>query len=179
MTDSELWRNFRKGKQWALAKIFRDNYDMLFFYGRGFQFSDEQLKDVIQDLFLKLWNSRERLTSTDKIKPYLLKSFRTILIDYKKKDNQFTTHNIEGYEYPFLASVEEDIITKESNRNLVNKMKSAIQELNPRESELIYLKFYFQLDNQSIAEIMDIKYQSVKNLYMSALTNLRKKMKKD
>ncbi len=178
MTDSELWRNFKKGKNWALTKIFRDNYDMLFYYAKGFQVSNEIAKDLIQDLFLKLWNSKNKLACTDKIKPYLLKSLRTILIDYILKEKRIVKSGEAEFDPDFTASVEEDLITKESNRQLVREMKAAIQKLNPRESELIYLKFYFRLDNHAIAGIMHINYQSVKNLYMSALTNLRGKMKK-
>lgn len=178
MTDSELWRNFKKGKNWALTKIFCDNYDMLFYYAMGFQISDEIAKDLIQDLFLKLWNSKNKLASTNKIKPYLLKSFRTILIDHATKEKKLETRKNVETDIEFTASVEEDLIIKESNRQLIKELKYAIQQLNPRESELIYLKFYFRLDNHSIAEVMNIKYQSVKNLYMSALTNLREKMKK-
>lgn len=177
MKESELWLNFLKGKNWALTKIFRDNYDLLFYYGRSFSLSDEVIKDLIQDLFLKLWTSRRRLSHTDKIKPYLLRSFRSITVDFLKEEQKTLSKEFRNSELNFIASIEENWILKESNKHLVQKVKGALKLLNNREREVIYLKFYFKLDNRSIARIMDIKYQSVKNLYTTALVNLRKKIK--
>ena len=50
-----------------------------------------------------------------------------------------------------------------------------INNLPPREREVIFLKYYSGLTSQEIAEVMDINYQSVGNTLQKAIYKLRKK----
>jgi RNA polymerase sigma factor (sigma-70 family) len=52
-------------------------------------------------------------------------------------------------------------------------VKDALNDLTKRQREVIYLKFYQELSYAEISEIMDMKYQSVLNLFQRALIKLR------
>ncbi len=56
----------------------------------------------------------------------------------------------------------------------MKRLKSNIEKLTKRQREVIYLRFYQELDYDEIAGIMEINYHSVVNLIYEALRMLRK-----
>jgi RNA polymerase sigma-70 factor (ECF subfamily) len=55
-------------------------------------------------------------------------------------------------------------------------LTTAIGKLSSRQQEILYLKFYSEMDYDQIIEIMDLNYQSARNLVTRALDALRKSM---
>jgi DNA-directed RNA polymerase specialized sigma24 family protein len=79
--ESTVWEKFRNGDQTSLGRIFTTSYMALLKFGTGLVRDEEMVEDCIQNLFEKLWLSREKLTSIDSIRPYLFKCLRYQLID--------------------------------------------------------------------------------------------------
>ena len=52
-------------------------------------------------------------------------------------------------------------------------LKEAIADLTPRQREVIYLKYFEGLSTDELAEILQIRAQSIYNLVHDALENLR------
>jgi DNA-directed RNA polymerase specialized sigma24 family protein len=76
----------------------------------------------------------------------------------------------------FISSAEESFINTESEHILENNLKIARESLTSRQQEILYLKYNLGYSNDLICEIMDIKYQSVRNLLSEAIRALRIKM---
>jgi DNA-directed RNA polymerase specialized sigma24 family protein len=61
MNDQNRWKEFRQGNQTVFVDIFLTYYDDLFRYSKRWLQDEEQIKDLIQDLFLnfglngKIW----------------------------------------------------------------------------------------------------------------------------
>ena len=53
------------------------------------------------------------------------------------------------------------------------RLKGALEGLTKRQQEILYLKYYNDLDYHAIGEIMDLNYQSARNLAFRALEALR------
>ena len=64
-------------------------------------------------------------------------------------------------------------IQKEISQENQQKITQALNQLSKRQKEAIYLKFYTEMDYQQIAEIMQLNYQSVRNLVHASLKKLR------
>ena len=73
-------------------------------------------------------------------------------------------------------SVEQQIIEVETNQELLQQLNRQLAELPKRQQEIIYLKFYENLDNESIAQVMSISRQAVANLLYRTLKELKEKM---
>lgn len=72
-------------------------------------------------------------------------------------------------------SIEEKFIQNESTLALTLKIKYAIEMLPKRQKEVIYLKFFQELEREQIAKIMDIAPQTVSNLLQMAVKQLKKR----
>ena len=80
LDDETLWILLLKGNMMTLELLYRRYYDLLLNYGLKFCQDKELVKDCIQDLFVKLHQSRN-LSGTDHVRTYLLRSIKNLLMD--------------------------------------------------------------------------------------------------
>lgn len=174
--DLILWQTFKKGDKKAFASIYQLYAKPLLNYGITLRISSDLsvVEDCIQDIFLELWQSRENLSDTDSIKFYLFRSLKNKLIRTVKYDFSKNTDELEpNLESLFEASFEGIIIEEENQKEQLERLEKAFEQLSQRQREVINLKYFHQFSNAQIAEIMEINYSSVGNLIQKALTSLR------
>ena len=73
----------------------------------------------------------------------------------------------------FVIGKEDLIIKEESNTQNKAIVLKLLNELPPRQREIIYLKYYHNLSIQEIADVFSISYQVVANHLYRALKKLR------
>ncbi|MEQ9303314.1 MAG: sigma-70 family RNA polymerase sigma factor, partial [Marinoscillum sp.] len=132
---------------------------------------------AIQDIFVHLWNKRGELGSVSSIKFYLLKSVRRDVIKKlvkSKKKSPLTSLN--KAEIDFQPSYEMVKIHNEESAERIMKMRKELELLTPRQKEVLYLKYYSNMTNQEISEILEINIQSVYNNIYRGLEVLRDKL---
>ena len=175
MTQNQLlWLSFLQGDKAALSDIFLRFYDDLLRYGLRLTGNDNLVKDAIQDLFLKLWKNRSNLRSLDNLKPYLFKSLRHHIID--SLGLLKPSLPIENdFEHPFeiVYSAEDFVINEQVTEETRAKVIRALNRLKPRQREAIYLRYFEELDFETIAMIMDINVQSVRNTLHRGMNVMR------
>jgi RNA polymerase sigma factor (sigma-70 family) len=172
---AELWLAFKKGDKGAfsLAIIF---YRTLYNYGTKLTPDTNLVEDCIQDLFFEMWRRREFLGETEHVKFYLLKALRRkIYLEKKSKDKWGHNAVMADEELDFVGefSIESRIIEVETNEQQLKKLHQILGSLSKRQREVIYLKFYQEMDYQQIASMMSINYQSVRNLIHTAIRDLQ------
>lgn len=132
-------------------------------------------EDAIQDLFIALWTKRGTLSQTTAVRPYLLASLRRALVRSMHRDRWMQATAPDALETSFLVqfSIEESLIEGETHQQQLRQLNHLLNALPPRQREALYLKFYQNLTNEQIAEVMHIGYQSATNLIHRALQFLR------
>lgn len=170
-----LWRSLCRGEKEALDELFRMFYTPLFDYGSKIIADEDQVKDAIQELFLKLWKKHDVLEVPDSVKAYLLVSMRRILLRSNKRKQNMYERNRKYVGHTFSASFskEELMIRNEKLEEKKAQLVQAINQLNGRQKEALFLRYYHGLTNREIANVMCINHQSVKNNLYRALKNMR------
>jgi RNA polymerase sigma factor (sigma-70 family) len=175
MTQNQcLWKNFLQGDKSALSEIFLTFYDDLFRYGLKLSGDQNMVQDCIQDLFLKLWKNKDNLKSVESVKPYLIRSLRNHLIDSINLQKPMISID-EGFEHPFeiTYSHEDFLIAQQVSQEVRLKVIDALNKLTIRQRETIYLRYFEDFDFETIASIMDMNSQSVRNLLSRGMKELR------
>lgn len=170
--DSELWDLFRDGNEVAYTQLIKKYSKTLFNYGYRICQDKDFLKDCIQDVFLELWNRRLRINSTPAVKWYLFKAVRLRIFREQSKWNRGEEPD-ENYEFLVEFNIESKIITDLESVELTTRIKHILNVLPPRQREIMYLRFYENLDFDNISQIMEISKQSVHNLLQKAYKNFR------
>ncbi|QRR03251.1 RNA polymerase sigma factor [Dyadobacter sandarakinus] len=169
------WKLFLGGDMPAFGKLMSRHFQILFHYGNKFSCDQEFIKDCIQDIFLTLWERRAYLAEDVVVKPYLMASLRRHMHRTSKtRLHQDSTAYEEDVEFDISFSVEEDFIENESALMMAQRAKYFIDQLPARQKEVIYLRFFQEVDRNQIARIMNISPQTVSNLLQIALKQLRK-----
>lgn len=172
--DAALWETIIAGDEKAYAKFVRKYSRPLFNYGYRLCSDRDFLKDCIQDLFVEIWNRKEKMVVGEKFKWYLFKSLRNSIF---REQTKFSRNEPlpEGYHFMVEFDVEHQQIINESERELIFKVKQTLDYLPARQKEVLYLRYFEALTFDDIAEIMEISKQSSHNLLQKAYKSFREK----
>lgn len=169
-----IWDRFRQEDDEAFSTLFETCAEPLYRYGRKFVSDEDFVRDCVQDLFIKLYKNRTSLSSTTNPKFYLLLSMKNTVIDALYKTRRMTY--VSPDDLPFIAEgyyqpeddAPEAIVTATGR-----KLKSALQTLNARQKEAIYLRFQLGLSYDEVSKMLGINYQSARNLIHRSITKIR------
>lgn len=174
---NKLWVAFKSGKEEAFSQLFHIYYPQLYQYGVKLVQDEELVKDTIQDTFLYFYEGREGLSDkVDKFTVYLLTSFRRNLFrKHKHLRQQHDRHKnrMLSADQQFAIGADDILIRKEASKQNVEMVSILLNELPPRQREILYLKYYQNMDLSEIAETMAINYQTVANHLYRALKKLK------
>ena len=175
LTDYDLWSSLKSGDLKAFSTLFKIYYPLLHNYGLKLSNYNEQLtEDCLQEFFIYVYEHRENLADLNSIKPYLYVSFRRSLFREIKKASKMI--NYDDTEHVFVEinfSIEDVIIEQEIDTLKKGNLTKLLNELPKRQKEVLYLKYYSDLNIDEIAKVLEINYQSVLNLIHKGIKKLR------
>ena len=172
----EIWDKFRGGDEASFSILFETFLDPLYRYGMKFVSDESLVKDCIQDLFVKLHNNRASLSSTTNPKFYLLLSLKNMILDSIARNKRLTYVSPE--DLPFIATYQYHSHQEEfeNEDDIKEKFEQVMNMLNPRQKEAIYLRFQLGLSYEEISELLQINYQSARNLIHRSISKIRENM---
>lgn len=146
------------------------NYIYAIIKSKSSAFKQEDIEEIISDVFLTLWNNREKLERDKNLSSYIAGITKN-LIKKKYRDKKIY-ENIEDYEEQLIISEKIDLYFEEQEQN-----EMIIQELDKfkTEEQTIFLMFYYQ--NKKIKEIANFLNISESKVKMK-LNRTRKKLKR-
>ncbi len=183
MTDEEqniqYWQDIRKGGKQSLFELYNNTYFHLVRFGLKLTANDELVKDCITQLFLKLWDKHDKLNEVSSVKSYLFTALRHILLDQMEYRSKMVTAitGLSATEEPNELSYEEIIIRAQQDEELKHKLRKALEQLTPRQKELIQLKFFEGLTYEQVAEKTSQSIKTAYNTIYDATKVLRKALK--
>ena len=174
--ERDLLQRLQQNDEEALALLMTMYYDDLYNYAARFTKEDGLIKDCIQEVFISLWQRRESASSILSLPFYLLGAVKNKVLKTLQRDSRRSEALIADGQYEFASEfpVEKNIIDKQLAEENAQRLKSVISNLSARQKEIIYLKFYQQLDHGQIAALMNISQQSVYNLLHETIQKLKK-----
>ncbi|GAB2587501.1 RNA polymerase sigma factor [Spirosoma areae] len=174
--DTELWETFRQGDRAAYTVLMERHYCPLYSYGTKLTFDKEVVKDCIQEVFLELWQRRATIGVAETPRFYLLRALQRKIHRAIHRNRVFYQSSVIDPDTDFNVefSIEADLISRQEQEEKVRQLATMVATLSPRQKQLIYLRFYQDLDFDEIAELMELNRQSVYNLLRESLLRLRK-----
>ena len=160
----------------ALYKFY---YQDLYAYGVSLGFNTEDVKDAIQEVYLKLYFNERLCIDEKKIKFYLLRSVRNQLIDWERTKKDTSSIEEEERSFKLSVSVEESFISDEEDLLLKKRVNRILDLLTDHQQEIVYLHFIEEMPYEEIAVMLDMKIQTVRGQVFKAIEKLRKLDSKD
>lgn len=152
-----------------LKKIFDTYYEALVSYGLRFIVLRDECEDLVQDIFVDLWEKDLSFPDEISLKVYLYKSTRNKcfnFIKHSKVKDKYATENLQ------LLTDDSLFLEQILEEEIVRQLHRAIEQLPERKKEIIKLSLLGQ-KNTEIAESLGIKLQTVKTLKSQSYAILR------
>jgi len=171
--DLQIWDKFLAGDDESYTFFYKKYVTALFAYGLHFTPDRELVKDCIQDVFVKIYCNRSKLSKTDNVKLYLFIALKNTLFNIFQKDRLH--YHIDTMEPVFSVefSIEDRLIDEEFEEEQRNKINQMLDSLTPRQKEVIYYRYMEELGIDDICKLMNMNYQSVQNLIQRSFKKMR------
>lgn len=171
-TEEELIHFLKQGHEWALWKLFEKHRPRMLFEAYYIIRSNQEAEDVVQEIFIRLWNGRDKLALHSSLATYLVRATRYEII-HKLKKNVAQQKKLAQYNYFQDETIE---MHPFENKELADRLHAAIQSI-PAAAREAFLSFYIDKKRQkTIAEEQNVSLQAVKNNIGRAIRMLRTKL---
>ncbi|HEY5593324.1 MAG TPA: sigma-70 family RNA polymerase sigma factor [Paludibacter sp.] len=164
---------FLAGNESAYSSIYELYARDLYAFGLSLRAKQELIEDAIHDIFVEIYTHRKNLEKVDNLKFYFLVAFRNRLFFLLKKES----HTFEITEKDMLGLEEKNFlelwIENEDDTEKQLLVKRLLSELNKNQQEALYHRFVEGLSCDEIALLMNINYQSAKNLIHRSIKKLK------
>lgn len=157
--------------------VFEEFYPGLCFYAERILQSRTDAEDVVENLFVKLWQKKMEFSSRDHLRSFLYKSTKNACLDFIKTAARSAERNSH-----FLDTAEDytkSHLTNMIRAEVIREIHQAIESL-PAQCGMVIRKSYIEgLSLPEIAQEMSLSVQTVKNHKLRGLAILRKKISQD
>ena len=159
------------GNEKAFRKLFDTYRDDLYKFSLSMVYSKVYAEEIVQDVFLKLWEKRETLDTELSIKAYLFTIARNKNISFLKKaaNNKKLREEIFYKSQKFLNTTERYV--REKDLEIIKE--KALNLLPPRRRLIFEMSRNDEKSYQEIAEELGISKNTVRNQMSIALETLR------
>jgi RNA polymerase sigma-70 factor (ECF subfamily) len=175
MDEKNFSELLRKGNLSAIKYIFDAYHPGLCLLAYRILKDTDQAKDVVQDVFIKLWGNRHDLEITGSLKAYLRKATVNTALNFVRSSRRFNKQELEQTDLSAFGanSTEEDIFYEE----LTQKANKAIDDLPGRTRIVFTLIRAEEMSYKGVAETLQISTKAVEKEMMKALRLLRDALK--
>lgn len=173
--DSQFLINrLKKGDESAYELLFKEFYRVLTVYANKYVKDMEMAKEIVQDLFVHLYEKRQDLDIKSSLKSYLFRSAHNRCINYINAQKIRKQHAEYVYK---TAEIKEDIIEQEMNKSeLEEALFEAINQLPPKCQSIFKMNRFKGMSNIEIAQQLKLSKRTVETQISKALRILRVKI---
>ena len=172
--DEELMQEIKADNMFAFDVLYKKYSKKLYKFGYSILKSKEETENLIQDVYLNLWENRHKVEKDSSVKSYVFTityNSAISVIRKKAKESQFVEYlkslqqiNIE----PVNVELEYNELTK--------KLDEIVKALPQRQKEVYLMHKVDGLKYSEITERLHISVNTIENHMSRALKTIRKKL---
>jgi RNA polymerase sigma-70 factor (ECF subfamily) len=173
-TDKELMQEIKADNMFAFDVLYKKYCKRLYKFGNNILKSNVDTENLIQDVFLNLWENRNKVEKDSSIKSYIFTiTYNSAISIIRKKARES-----EYVEY--LKSLQEvnaePVNVEVEYKELTNTLDEIVQALPMRQKEVYLLHKVKGLKYNEIAELLNISANTIENHMSRALKTIRRKL---
>ncbi len=170
--DKIIFNEIKKGNKLVYEALFSDYYAHLVRFADQYVLDRETSEDIVQDLYLYIWENAVRINIHTSIKAYLYQSLKNRCLNYLKSLKVKDEKNVI-YVDALLNSKDEAAFF---DPEIIDQIKQSMDDLPPQMAKIIKLKHLDGMKQNEIAEQLNISVNSVKTQLKRARIKLRESL---
>lgn len=174
LPDETLLSRLKEGDEKAFTAIYIRYNKMLYVLAYKYLKDSFRAEDIVQQVFLKLWEARSLFAGAINIRNYLYTSAKNLILNEIRDNfsdmekNYAVIQNRPEFEDKLQSALEE--------KDLFQHFYKILAELPEQKRKVCLLKIRDNLSNQEVADKLHISVPTVKSHYSQAVKLLRDKM---
>lgn len=173
--DAEYVRALRKGDLNAFNQLFEKYNKKLYFFAKGYLRSAEDAEGLVQEVFLKVWETRANLKDHLSFNAFLFTITYNAVLKHFRKAGRERKHMEQAMLYKEDSS--DDTASTVEYTELVQITNQAIDKIPEKRREIFKLSRQSGLSNSEIADKLKISKKTVENQIYQSLKFLREELK--
>lgn len=173
--EQRLVKCIREGNEEAFEEMFFGYYASLCRFSKGYVGNTDSARDVVQDVFINIWSSRENFDIHTSVKAYLFQAVRNRSLNELQKKKRY--HSFEE-EYLKEINSKNEQVSDESPNDLTQKIWQIVDDMPEKRKAVFTLYREHGLSYKEIADILEIKRKTVENQMGRALKFIRERLEK-
>lgn len=169
----KLIQALKRGNTDAYTFLVDTYHQKLCVYAFNLSHNHDNAEDIVQNVFLRVWQKRDKLKDDFVIQSFLYKSVYNEFIDlYRKEKSTMALEKIYIEALDVVINHEDD---DNGLEGLITLVKNEIQNLPPKCKQTFLLSKQDGLTNVEIAEYLDLSIKTVEAQITKAFSIIRKK----
>jgi len=159
----------------SFDQLYNKYVQLLLVYGLQFTSDRELVKDCIQDVFVKLYETKTQLHHIENMDVYLRIALKNRIINSLKREkilakyvNTSEFSDIDDFTAEQQLEYSEE---EEHNRKLIEMI---LKLLTPQQKKVVQYRFIEGLTLEEISNALQINYQSVQNILQRSIKKIKK-----
>jgi RNA polymerase sigma-70 factor, ECF subfamily len=173
-TDEQVAALVQKGQKESFG-ILMDRYERKFFsYGRKFLTGQDNIEDVVQEVFIKTYQNIQSFDTSQKFSPWIYRIAHNTFVNALRKKNKSP---LRFFDFDTFTAhpVYEDTMPVEREQQRVNVLiDQGLDKLSPEYREIIILYYIQNFSYKEIADILHIPIGTVSVRLLRAKKALKK-----
>lgn len=168
VTDENLMDAIRQNDYASYNNLFIRYYSCLCQYVYGMLMDKDDAEDVVQELFLNLWNHRKKIEIKVKVSAYLYRMAKNLTLNHLRVT---TKHQELSDQQNQIPANEED--EKSDSDEYRIALYDCINRLPPRSRQVLLLHRMDGLKQKEISDKLSISVKTIKNQIWTSLQKLK------
>lgn len=171
--DKELLIQFREPatKEQAFTRIIKKYQEKLYWHIRRMVVEHEDANDVIQNMFIKVWNSLENFREDSQLYTWLYRIATNESLTFLEQKKKRAAISIDGNEESGLSNAIRADKHFDANR-LEWKLQLAIQQLPEKQRAVFNLRYYDEMPYQEMSKVLETSEGALKASYHHAVKKI-------
>jgi RNA polymerase sigma-70 factor (ECF subfamily) len=172
--DTEIIRRIRQGDIGQFESLFRSSYVSLVRYARTLIRDHDTAEEIVQDLFYRLWQDKEKLNIESSLNGYLFRSVHNKCLHFIEHNKVRERYAEEmSYRQPEKQESPSDIL---QHKELQARIAVILERLPERCGQIFYMSRFEGLKYTEIAEKLSVSVKTVESNMGRALKEFRKEL---
>lgn len=169
--ENEIIRRIREGDKGQFEFLFRSSYSALVKYAKSLVKDHDTAEEIVQDLFFRLWQDKEKIKIESSLNGYLFRSVHNKCLHYIEHRKVVLKHSEEistkEVEYPENPS---EIL---QHKELQERIAGILERLPERCGKIFSMNRFDGFKYSEIAEKLEISVKTVEADMSKALKEFR------
>ncbi|MFV0268894.1 MAG: RNA polymerase sigma factor [Draconibacterium sp.] len=179
MTDKinldKIISELAKDNEAPLEDLFNHYYPRLYNFSRSFLKIEEDIDDILQEVFVKIWLNRKKINSAATFNSFIFTITRNLLLNALR--SRLNNENIKGEILKLSLAEEYSQMEQVEYLELKEKVNILVNELPERQKEIFILSREEGLSHKEIAEKLGISTKTVEYHINQSIKHLKKYLK--